>query len=291
MPRPGAILLACALATLGVGSARAQRSGGEAGGIRSSAVFHSGVSGAFTASPRLAPFAFGQSSRPAPGGFHGPYGGAFSPGYRFSGTTRSPFDGAHGDPSKPSGGFGGDRHPYHGVHRHRDHGPFWSGYGGSPGYGLGSNYVGYPYPYGYGWTLDLNDGSDGDGDSDSQQAQDSGGESQADPSGSAPQSVSNAPDEEAPPPSPYGDRFRPSYSPDYAAPTAPVKRQPETILVFNDGRAQERVRNYVLTPTTLYALDGDRRRAIPIAAIDLPATVKANRAAGVDFNLPSLTGQ
>lgn len=290
MPRPGAIVLAWALALLGADPVRAQRTGGEAGGMRSSSVFHSGVSGGFSASPRLAPFAFGQSSRPAPRGFHGPYGGAFSPGYRFSGVTRSPFDGAHGGPSNPSGGFGGDRHPDRGVDRHRDRRRLWSGYGGYPGFGYGSNYVGYPYPFGYGWSLDLNDGGDGDGDSDSQQAQDSGADPQPDSPDSAPQYGAGAADEGAPAPSPYGDRFRPSYSPGYAR-AAPVKRQPETILVFNDGRAEERVRNYVLTPTTLYALDGDRRRAIPIAAIDVSATVKANRAAGVDFNLPSLAGQ
>jgi hypothetical protein len=56
-------------------------------------------------------------------------------------------------------------------------------------------------------------------------------------------------------------------------------------LVFKDGRAPEKIYNYALTRTTLYVTDG-RRREIPVAALDLAATEKVNRAAGVRFQLP-----
>ena len=56
-------------------------------------------------------------------------------------------------------------------------------------------------------------------------------------------------------------------------------------LVFKDGRPAETIHNYALTRTTLYVTD-TRRREIPVASLDLEATEKANRAAGVQFQLP-----
>jgi hypothetical protein len=46
------------------------------------------------------------------------------------------------------------------------------------------------------------------------------------------------------------------------------------------------VHNYALTGSTLYALDGESRQEIPLSLLNVPATVEANRAAGVDFALP-----
>jgi hypothetical protein len=65
-----------------------------------------------------------------------------------------------------------------------------------------------------------------------------------------------------------------------------VHAQPATTLMFKDGRAPMQVHNYALTASTLYALDGDSRQEIPLSVIDVPATVEANRKAGVDFALP-----
>lgn len=56
-------------------------------------------------------------------------------------------------------------------------------------------------------------------------------------------------------------------------------------LVFKDGRPPETIHNYALTRSTLYVTDG-RRREIPVADLDLAATEKANREAGVSFELP-----
>lgn len=62
-------------------------------------------------------------------------------------------------------------------------------------------------------------------------------------------------------------------------------RYPVTI-VFSGDRVAERVYNYVITPTTLYVLDG-RRRAISLDQLDLDATRRVNQDAGVDFNVPA----
>jgi hypothetical protein len=82
--------------------------------------------------------------------------------------------------------------------------------------------------------------------------------------------------------------FRPPYQGPYEPPfqTVPVHAQPVTVLIFKDGRPPEKVHNYALTASTLYALDGDLRREIPLALLNVPATVETNRAAGVDFSLP-----
>jgi hypothetical protein len=58
-------------------------------------------------------------------------------------------------------------------------------------------------------------------------------------------------------------------------------RDPVT-LVYNDGRPSEQVYNYVLTRNTLYVLDRGRRE-IPVDALDMAATERVNRDAGVDF--------
>ncbi len=56
-------------------------------------------------------------------------------------------------------------------------------------------------------------------------------------------------------------------------------------LIFKDGRAPEKIYNYALTRTTLYVTDA-KRQEIPVAALDLAATEKVNRAVGVRFQLP-----
>lgn len=97
-------------------------------------------------------------------------------------------------------------------------------------------------------------------------------------------------DYEPEPPSPeVAANGAPSFRPLYQGPpsqTAPVHAQPATILIFRDGRPPEKVHSYALTGSTLYALDGDLNREIPLALLNVPATVEINRAAGVDFALP-----
>ncbi|MGD0941597.1 MAG: hypothetical protein ABR905_18015 [Terracidiphilus sp.] len=67
-------------------------------------------------------------------------------------------------------------------------------------------------------------------------------------------------------------------------PLAPESEEAVTI-VFKDGRPAEQIHNYILTRSTLFVGDGQRRE-IPTDQLDLAATAKANRDAGVDFQLP-----
>jgi hypothetical protein len=144
-------------------------------------------------------------------------------------------------------------------------------------------YAGYPWlAFGYGAPLGYSVPYAGDGD-----ATDG-------PSPMPQQQADEASiDYGAEPPSPQvaGDgapSFRQPYQGAYQGPSqaAPVHAQPATVLIFKDGRPPEKVHNYALTGSTLYALDGDLRREIPLALLNVPATVETNRAAGVDFSLP-----
>ena len=76
----------------------------------------------------------------------------------------------------------------------------------------------------------------------------------------------------------------------YAAPPSqpapPAEPEEAVTLIFKDGRAPEQIHNYMLTRTTLYVRD-QHKRDIPVADLDLDATAKANRDAGVEFELPA----
>lgn len=58
-------------------------------------------------------------------------------------------------------------------------------------------------------------------------------------------------------------------------------------LIFKDGRPPEQIQNYIATRQTLTVINGNRHREIPIADLDIPATIKANRETGVGFQLPA----
>lgn len=86
-------------------------------------------------------------------------------------------------------------------------------------------------------------------------------------------------------PSIYPSQNSPQPSQNSAQTVAAQEPAEPVTIVFNDGRKPEKIVNYVLTPTTLMVFDG-RPSEIPVADLDLAATVKANREAGVPFNLP-----
>jgi hypothetical protein len=58
-----------------------------------------------------------------------------------------------------------------------------------------------------------------------------------------------------------------------------------TVLVFRDGH-QQQVNNYAIMGQMVYVLD-DGTHKIPLANLDVPATVKANDDRGVEFNIPA----
>jgi hypothetical protein len=76
-----------------------------------------------------------------------------------------------------------------------------------------------------------------------------------------------------------------AYRPAYAQPQPPPEPESAVTLVFKDGRPSEQIHNYMLTRTTLYVQD-EHRRVISVADLDLAATQKVNKDAGVDFQLP-----
>jgi hypothetical protein len=187
------------------------------------------------------------------------------PGVRF---PSSPIrEGQYRPPTGPSHRPENDRH---GV-GYRTHDPYiYAGYTwlNSSGYGLPVAYGGLPYDNGQDDT--------GGGPQPGPQQADYGDQPPADytPEPPGPQVADNAP-----------LTFRPSYQ--GQADNAPVSAQPATTLIFKDGRPPVQVHNYALTADTLYALDGDSRKEIPLSLLNLQATVEANRAAGVDFALPT----
>jgi hypothetical protein len=66
---------------------------------------------------------------------------------------------------------------------------------------------------------------------------------------------------------------------------------PPALLVFRDGHTEE-IQKYVIHGADLYAtLDystsGSWTKQIPLADLDIPASLKANKDRGAKFNLPS----
>ena len=91
-------------------------------------------------------------------------------------------------------------------------------------------------------------------------------------------------DEQQPPPWPPAYNQGP-IAPAYAQPTPSPESSEAVTLIFKDGRPPEQIHNYLLTRDTLYV--GDRHSSqIPVDQLDIPATEKVNRDAGVDFQLP-----
>ena len=60
---------------------------------------------------------------------------------------------------------------------------------------------------------------------------------------------------------------------------------PATVLVFRDQHQQE-VRNYAIAGGTLWVLNEQTAKKIPLAELDLAATAKMNDERGVDFQVP-----
>jgi hypothetical protein len=73
-----------------------------------------------------------------------------------------------------------------------------------------------------------------------------------------------------------------------AKPPAPL---PPAVLVFRDGH-QEQIGQYRIMGTTIYVntdywSSGAWTRTIPLADLDVPATLKLNQQRGANFRLPS----
>jgi hypothetical protein len=162
-------------------------------------------------------------------------------------------------------GYAGGRPPYTGGGvRYRR--PYVRG--DRPGYLGGAGYIAPGYGWGYPYLPWYPDDSDYD-------------------DSSAPLSQ---PDEgyDAEPPYPLPPEYPGTYPPPAAASPNPASEPSSdegVTLVFKDGRAPLQIHDYVLTNKTLYVWDR-HQLVIPTDQLDAAATVKANREAGVDFQLP-----
>ena len=119
-------------------------------------------------------------------------------------------------------------------------------------------------------------------------------------SGEDPQAAQAQPDygpAGPPPEEPNGDEGYPPPRPPYTseayaqgsqnpAPATDGLDHPALTLVFNDGRPPEKVNSYVLTGTSVFIAENGHQRVIPVADLNLRATIQQNREAGVDFELP-----
>ena len=78
---------------------------------------------------------------------------------------------------------------------------------------------------------------------------------------------------------------RPAYQPSSSMPQPAPATEEAVTLVFKDHRPVEQIHNYLLSGSTLTVWDG-RHRDIPVDQLDVAATEKVNREAGIDFRLP-----
>jgi len=160
-----------------------------------------------------------------------------------------------------------------------------------PGGGRGRFYgAGIPYGYGAGWVAPYYLGypDSGDGYSDSGDYNGPVTAPDAVDDGSQGYLAPPPPDQGPPPPDAYAYQAYaepPASSVAASAPASAPEPEDAVTLIFKDGRPPEKIHNYALTRTTLYVRDG-HKQDILVSDLDLIATEKANRDAGVAFQLP-----
>jgi hypothetical protein len=271
------VLVVLVLAGLTAGQALAQRGGGHIG-ISISPGSSSGLARMGSPSSLQVPRLLSRS----PGSFY------HSPPQGWPVNTNREFHGWPLQTPNLARGYA-DGHRHDGDRRREYGGPNYFGAGGY----LIPNAVGYPFGYPF-----VVDGFDDDQQGyQEQNTQTSPGQNpQGEGAGPAPGVPPGDQNESyvepgPPPPSPPltgNEQASPSYRPPYqGAINGDVHAQPATTLIFKDGKPSTQVHNYVLTSSTLYELDEGTSLEIPISEIDLPATIAANRAAGVEFSLPA----
>jgi hypothetical protein len=223
------------------------------------------------------------------GGGHASFGGHMGFGGH-AGFSAHPMGGFRG--SSVTRGFGGSPWYGHGWGNGYPHGHYpggrypggrncWGGncyYRNGWGYGYGYGY--WPYAYaGWGWPW-----YDDYDDADNYQSQ------------APPSDYYYQPPEESPETQAELDRLHDEVaqlrdqmqSDARSVPRPPAAKEsaPEpTKLVFADNHTEE-VENYAIVSKNLWIFDGSRTRKIPLSALNIPATEKANQDQGVDFQIP-----
>jgi hypothetical protein len=206
---------------------------------------------------------------------HGGGGGAhFASGGGFAGHSSSGHaSGGHASGAFHGGGFGqgfgNHGRSGNGFHHHRE-------FIGRRGYSSYYPYAGY-YPYGYygGYDPFFYDTENEDQDS-------YAGASYQAPSYPAPNPENGGLQRDVQTLSGKIDRLQA----DVEARSRKPEQEPATALVFRDQHVEE-VRNYAIAGGTLWVLnDHQAGKKIPLAQLDLAATVKMNDDRGVDFQVP-----
>jgi hypothetical protein len=64
-----------------------------------------------------------------------------------------------------------------------------------------------------------------------------------------------------------------------------AQNDPATVLVFRDQHQRE-IQNYAIADGILWNFAPQHTERISLAALDIPATMKANEDRGIDFRLP-----
>lgn len=211
------------------------------------------------------------------GGGHASFGGHVSSGGSFGGHAGfvgpgAGYSGGHyGAGSRPGsrtyGHSGGVRIRTYGV-RNR------FGYGYRYGYPYGYSNYGYPY-YGYAgidpyWWWDTYPS-----ESEAQQRAEANEMNQEN---LEEQQALREQDEDA-----YARPMpRPRQAP---AASQQAENDPATVIVFRDQHQRE-VKNYAIVNEMLWIFTPQRIEKVPLAILDVPATIKANEDRGVDFRLP-----
>jgi hypothetical protein len=72
-----------------------------------------------------------------------------------------------------------------------------------------------------------------------------------------------------------------------APPAEKAENDPATILIFRDQHQRE-IQNYAIVDEMLWIFTSSRIEKVPLATLDVPATVLANQNRGVDFRLPGV---
>jgi len=183
-------------------------------------------------------------------GFHNP--GFHNPGFHNPGFVHSPH---HGPIIVTRGHFGGHRHfyPYNSLYS-------WYGYGYLPSWDYDdAEYdarFNSSYNYDYQTASEINRLSN-----EVEQLREE-------------RDYTQAPAQPAPAPA--------------SQPAAQAKAQEDlpVVVVFLDKHIRE-VKNYAVASEMLVVLDGSKRTKIPLADIDLAATMKLNDERGVDFQIPN----
>ncbi len=157
---------------------------------------------------------------------------------------------------------------------------YGSGYGFRHRLGYGYPYYGYPYygyydPFLYSWWWDSGSSSDQDYAQQQQMAEQMNEENLEE------QQMLDQQDQDA-----YAPR-----GPHYPQPgrQETARNDPATVLVFRNGQQRE-IQNYAIVDGMLWNFTGSRTERIPLAVLDIPATVRVNDDHGVDFHLPG-TGE